>query len=287
MILPDASEPDASEPDAAPDTGTDAPVDVATDTFDADVDDVGVDAPPDAFDAGPVGAPTFFAAVSGQLIEVDVSTGDATTIGAFGLAVEKLAWDPVSETLFAIYDNPGAPKLATVDVCTGEATSVATLTLPGNFVDGFDFDSTGTAYVGVSADGSFPADGAAETLATLDTTTGTVTTVAAFTGGVDGDELVLGTTPPLLIDGDSAGNEHFFYDLDPTTGELTNLRSNTPRAARQALHEGVLYGIGAAGAIAGQLVSHDVASSSATAIGGTFALATFRGATSGIGCPPE
>lgn len=292
--LPDAGADGGS--DATVDVGVDAPVDAGTDAgADAGADagpdagsDVGpVDANPDVFDAGPVGEPTLFAAVSGELVTLDPSTGDATTIGAFGLAIEKLAWDPVTETLYAIYDTPGAPKLATVDVCTGEATATVTLTLPGNFVDGFDFDASGQAYVAVSADGSFPADGAAETLATLDTTTGMVTAVAGFTGGVDGDEIILGTTPPIAIDGDSGGNEHFFYDLDVSTAALTNVRSDTPRAARQVLHEGVVYGIGAAGGIAGQLVSQDIATSGTTAIGGSFALATFRSAASGIGCPPE
>ncbi len=288
-VVPDAGSDggaDVGAPDSGTDAGSDAGTDVGTDVG-VDAADVGPpDTNPDVFDAGPVGEPTLFAVISGELVSIDITTGDATTIGALGLAINRLGYDPATETLYGVYDNPGTPKLARIDVCTGEATDLGTLTMPGNFVDGFDFDSAGQGYVTVSADGVFPADGTAETLATLDVASTTATAAVTFTDDTDGDEIVLSLTPPLVIDGDSAGNEHFLYDLNIGTGALTNERSSTPRSARQGELGGVLYGIGAAGAIAGQLVTHDLSTAVATGIGGSHVLGNFSGMASGVGCPP-
>lgn len=203
---------------------------------------------------------------------------------ALGRSVTRLAYDSVADILYGVYDNPGRPKLATIDVCSGAATPIGSLVMPGNFVDCFDFDATGQGYVCVSDDGIFPADGTAETLGRLDVTTLIVNADVTFTDMTDGDEIVLGLPTPLLIDGDSVGNQHFFYDLDLSTGTLSNIRTGDPRSARQGVHEGVLYGLGASGAIAGQIVTHDIATAVATPVGGSYTLGNFIGLKSGRGC---
>lgn len=275
---------------AVVDSGTDGGMDGGEATDGGDVADAGADAAATdgGGDAGPDPVFQLFAFVGGDLVEVDPATGEQTTVGSTVLGpITRAAFDPTTGALFGIYGNTTLPKLVTVDVCTGTATDAATLTIPGNFVDGFDVDATtGTLFAAVSNDGSHPADANAEHLVTLDPETGTSTSLGDFVGIADADRLFVNSTPPLVGNGDPTEPPTLvLYDLDVSTRTASAMRSASPRAARLAFHEGTLYGIGASGAIDGQLVAVDPATGEATAIGGSFTANDVGALVSAHACP--
>lgn len=275
-------------PDASFDAGTDVgPADTGPIDAGADTNDAGTDAPMDAgADTSDAGAsvPTLFAVIGNDLVAINPTTAEATTVGAIGAisdTLTRMRWDAMNETLYAVYDvATGTPKLATLDVCTGAATAVADLTLPsGMTIGGIDFDDAGQAYVSISAD----AGSSEEMLATLDTSTGVVTTGVAFSMAIDADIILLGS-PSLAIDQDPPSDSHIFYDFDLGTGAISNMRSGSPRVAHQAFHEGTMYGLDVTSDPA-PLVTIDVASAVATDVGGSFDVATFRAMATGMSCP--
>lgn len=275
-------------PDASFDAGTDVgPADTGPIDAGADTNDAGTDAPMDAgADTSDAGAsvPTLFAVIGNDLVAINPTTAEATTVGAIGAisdTLTRMRWDAMNETLYAVYDaGIGAPKLAILDVCTGTGAAVADLTLPGGTsIGGIDFDVAGQAYVSISTDG----DSNEETLAALDTTTGVVTTSVAFSMAIDADIILLGS-PSLAIDQDPAGDSHIFYDFDLGTGATSNMRSGSPRVAHQAFHEGTMYGLDVSSDPA-TFVTLDVTSAVATSVGGSFDRATFRAMATGMSCP--
>lgn len=112
-------------------------------------------------DAGPPPM-ALFALLGPDLVRVDVTTGSTTMVGSTMLPsdVTRATYVPGTDTVYGIYDNPGSPKLATIDVCTGMATHVADITLPNNFVDGFEhYPDHGLVLAPVGADGACPSEG--------------------------------------------------------------------------------------------------------------------------------
>lgn len=271
---------DAAGPDAAPGPDASQPADAATTSDAAPLDANALDAsapdgrPPDAAPTPPM----LYAIVANRLVTIDTATGDATDIGATGLTVTRSVYDPSSDTVFGIYDNTSAPKIATIDVCTGAATHLVNMSLPGNFVDGLSFDPvSGQLYAAVSANGSFPSDGSAEHLVTVDTATGTTTTVGDFTGGLlDGDTLLLELAQPIAIDGDSGAQTIDIFNVDPSTAVTSNARSaGPPRSGRHAVFGGIVYALGMSGAIAGQIVTMNPADGAVTPVGGAHVVSQF------------
>ncbi len=59
----------------------------------------------------------------GTLVRVDPATGLVTTIGTSGQHDVRMVWDPAASTMRAIVDALTAPRLATVDLCTGTITA--------------------------------------------------------------------------------------------------------------------------------------------------------------------
>lgn len=271
---------DSGESDAeARDTGLVDAGDIDAGDIDAGVPDSGL------VDAGP--APRLYAIINDQLAFIGTSSGTFTVIGPTNIAgINRLASGCGNTTVFGIYDNPGNPKVVELDVCTGEATHLTNLSIPGNFVDGLDCNpTTQELYASVSANGNWPGDGLAEHIVALDPYTGTSTSVGDLTGGLlDADTILLTLSSPVAIDADSQTNTIDVYDLDTQTLITSNLRSSSPRPSRMAVHEGVVYGLGVGGAIDGQIVTVDTAAPSTTPIGGAYNLLTVGGLTSGPGC---
>ncbi len=105
--------PDAASADSGADANTlDAAGDATNDAGAADASD--------ASDAAT--APTLYAHFQGSLYRVNPSTAALTLVGATGHTDVRLAWNPVRGGLFAVVEALTAPKLATVDRCTGAIT---------------------------------------------------------------------------------------------------------------------------------------------------------------------
>ncbi|RMH41637.1 MAG: hypothetical protein D6689_10610 [Deltaproteobacteria bacterium] len=258
-------------------------VDATADVVDAEV--AGDARSPDATPAGMV----LYGIVSGRLVTIDTTTGDASDVGAVGLEITRATWDEGSGTVYGVYDNTIAPKLATIDLCTGAATHAVNLTIPGNLIDGFDFEAaSGTLYASVTADGNYPPDHRTEQLVTIDPVTGRSTVVANYTGTLtDGDVLLLDLPQPLAIDTDTSNSTVTLYDLSLASAAATNERTTgPPLTVFETVHQGVIYALGGDGAIEGQIVTLDPTTGVPTAVGGSHVPADVAALFSAPACAP-
>lgn len=260
-------------------TTFDGGVDASDERFDSGSDDArtvdagAVDAGSETTDAGVPEPRDLYVFIGTELYALDDETAEATLVGESDLGpITRATFVPSVDAIVGVYDNPGTPKLATIDVCTGEATHLANLTIPGNFIDGIDIDpATGTVFATVSANGTHPADGAAEHFVRLNVSTGVATSEGDLTGIADADHLLLALPSPLVGNNDSEGNQLVLFTFDPITRIAFEVRSG-PRTVRLTAHLGQIFAAGIEGEIAGQLVHVDPVTATPTAIGALPAL---------------
>jgi len=159
---------------------------------------------------------------------VDPATGAATRLGPDGPQMGALAFTP-DGTLYG-HGDPYPDQLYQIDDETGAATPIG----GRGRLAGMDADASGTLF-GISLDFTYPK------LVTIDRTDGTVTTV----GTVNLD------FSPLLVPGsivfDAAGNligsafsfnithPPFLFDIDPTNGNVSNVREPLKVLAPQGM----------------------------------------------------
>ena len=117
--------------------------------------------------AGPVGAAAgdvLYGTVGGKyLVTIDHTTGDATEVammsGYTGGGVYAIAFDSNTGTLYGLARDDGSfvPKLATLNVCTGEVTIIGNIELGSSpteyteyLAEGIAIDSRGKLWAGTS-----------------------------------------------------------------------------------------------------------------------------------------
>ncbi len=298
---------DEAPPPAAPDGGTlDARSDSSptptpdagkadSTTTDAGTD-AGADASPEAGDSGPgansdagtdAGAtPELFGTIGTSLVKINTTTGAATLVGTTNLgSVAKLAFHAGNGKLYGILDYLTAPKLVTVDACTGESQQVAALTIAAgtvHFVGGLDYNPTDNKlYASASLDQAYPADSIEEALVSVDPTTGVVTSVGTMREGVaivDGDNVAFSATTKLAIDGNpDDGGTHTFWDLNMADAAATGPRTAAGALGWIEFHKGALYGTVSSGALARNLVTINAATGAVTVVGPTHGVSDFGG----------
>lgn len=242
-------------------------------SFDAGVLDASV-----ATDAAPVPdaeprALEAIAALAGNLVSVDVDSGDTTVIAALNgdFEIAGLAYDISNKVIYALA-NFDDPVLLTIDRCTGNETVVGTMTATVGtlfFAEGLSFDSTtGTLYLAGSADGDIGGgDTSSESLFTVNTANGEVTKVATISGTLQDDVDRMGWVGAqgYVLDTDGTAVSHL-YTLNTTTGTATSVGvfptfevSGAPADGSTLEH--------AFGTFRGQFVSLDLGPPAATAIG--------------------
>jgi hypothetical protein len=136
----------------------------------------------------------------GSLVQLDIESGQPTTIGQLatgGLTVNALAASPDRSTLYASFFGAGRSELVTIDPATAAITSRVTLATPAD-VRGLTFTSDGKLFATVN---TRPNRIAPDDLVTIDPVNGNVTTIGRLTGD-DGGEVSLQslTTDPLTGD---------------------------------------------------------------------------------------
>lgn len=152
---------------------------------------------------------------SPQLYRVAVDTLEGTFIGPLGVPADALAYDPVSDELYAVDDDLG---LLMVDRTTGQATPVGSTTLAPRRVDDATVDAAGRLWV-LAATTRFDTPIAYE-LIELDVTTG------AIVGSIEvaSDRLWAGLAnvgvKPVLTEQGST-----LVEIDATTGESSFVQS--------------------------------------------------------------
>ena len=122
----------------------------------------------------------------GQLLTVNTGNGAGTVVGLMGAGVvPALAVDPITGILYA-GQGAGLPNLYTVNKTTGAATLVGNTGLGFAAIADMDFRSDGTLFAAVNIVG----DGGtgAETLATINKSTGVATVIGPF--GTEGMEAI-------------------------------------------------------------------------------------------------
>ena len=195
--------------DAGVDAGTDAGTDAGVDAgMDAGVDagpptdagfDAGFDAGPPP-DAGPVMSLYSCSRDDNNLRRLNVSTGAtlsmvAMTMTSFTVSgCTGLATHPTTGTIYMIVrttsSGSGGRRLGTVNQTTGVVTDIGTVR--GGLAT-IAFDAGGTLYA-VTGDGATPA----ETLYTINITTGVETMVAALGNGDDGEAIAYNPRDGLM-----------------------------------------------------------------------------------------
>ena len=290
--VPDAPPRDASEMDSPPPTDGGAP-DVPPDAAEPP-EDAPVDAPPDASadvgsDAG-LSPLELFATIGDSFVRIDTATGDATVVGPTGVGpVAKLTYDASADVLYGVIDYlTTAPRLVTVDPCTGTATVRVTLSLTGGplyLVGALEYDPlTDTLFATISRDGPYPPDGLEEHLARVDPETGTLTPVGDLLEEgtlLDGDALMFSPTLRLLMDTDPhppLGPIHTVWRLDLTSGAGSGRVTAPGSVDTLETHGSVLYGWSSAGALARHLVTVDPATGELTDVGITHSASELGGA---------
>ena len=115
----------------------------------------------------------YLAAGSGNLVSVDTTTGNITTIGpltglASGHTVTGIAWDKTSATMYAISTNGTVGSLYTVNLATGTLTTVSATTTGSALPIDIAINSAGIMY---------SMDVGTDILYTINKTTGAATAV--------------------------------------------------------------------------------------------------------------
>lgn len=174
----DGSANDAtSSADGTVEAGTDAQV--TTDAATEAATDASLDAS-DAADAGPQVA--LFAHVTGKLHRVDPTTAAMTFIGDTGQNDVRMYWDPAAGVMRGIVDALTAPKISTINLCTGAITLGPRLTkaLDAGLVARAECIArhpNGTWYAGADWNGDPPNSPGSESLVTLETDSGIATRI--------------------------------------------------------------------------------------------------------------
>ena len=143
-------------------------------------------------------------------------------LGADGV-YRHLHWDGANGVFWGLL-NAGesnfAPQIFSVDPCTGAVTDgvMVQVTAAGSvqLMEGLAVDGNGTAWVAWSATGN----GLSDTLATLDTATGALSTVATITGGPQNGVDGLLWHEGVLYGADTQGGNQIvdLYPINTTTG---------------------------------------------------------------------
>lgn len=152
-----------------------------------------------------------------QLFEIDPSNGAvlatlALSVDGLATSGNGLATHPESGAVFALVKNPASPSggrlLATLDVTTGQATSIGDTGLK---LSGISFRSHAPLYA-ISGDGATPSS----TLFTLSPATAVPTSIVALGNGSDGEGIAFRPDDALLYHSSgSADGLEFFETVDP------------------------------------------------------------------------
>jgi len=192
------------------------------------------------------GSLKLYGIIGSYLVEVNAATGQATEVaelwGAATTYVGPLAFDPITKKLYSLADRFSEPKLATIDLCTGEVSVIGPIILNGKlvyFTEGIAINPQGVIYASVSANNPVGVnwDYESETLVTLDPNSGAATHVVKingtkpYTGGrdseADGLEFVGDTLYATDDDGDGPTD---IFTINILTGWATWLNElHTPR----------------------------------------------------------
>lgn len=190
---------------------------------------------------------------------VNVETGAITDVANTGQTWIVLAWDGVAKVARVIappYSPVGgaaAPKLGTIDLCTGVITAGPAITVEGTQVrraEGLAQDpATGTFYITVGRTGTTAAtEYITDENGTVDIATGAVTIHGAHTTLQNaGDILMVAGSTLHLLDVATGTNTGMLYTLDKTTGIASaplTTGATTLRVAYDPTREVVFTGVG-------------------------------------------
>ena len=152
---------------------------------------------------------------SAQLLRVDLSTGQASVVGPFGILanVTGLAYDPGADVMYGV--SAAEKALYTIDMDTGAATLVGDFGLGESVImQGLTYDTgSNTLYSSASTQ---------KTLYSLDVTTG-LASVVAFTSPTSISGLAIDPVEDILYGSPASGGGTGVYTIDKTTGAATRL----------------------------------------------------------------
>ena len=156
-----------------------------------------------------------------SLYVIDVATGAAELIGNLGgleapQVVRDLAWDPTTETLFALIHVGGTTHddLFTIDITSLEASEIGRL---DHSYEAIACTGNGTL-LGI--------DPFVDVLGTIEKAHGTTTSIMALASDVAlGPEIAVGYMDLIYVETTLEGSPNALHVLDPYTGALTSIGS--------------------------------------------------------------
>ncbi len=146
-----------------------------------------------------------------DLVIVDTSTGNLTTVGATGRGpISGLAYDPTTSTMFGVTAGGESADLVTIDLTSGLATTIGSTGF--DRIGSIEFGPDGNLYGGITQNGSLkpnhlikidPATGAATDIGdTGFSITGlTLTGIPVEIIGTESDDVLTGTNSRDIISG--------------------------------------------------------------------------------------
>ncbi len=155
-------------------------------------------------------------------VTVDATTGAATEIATSPelTDVGAMTYDPATETLYAIAVSTTRPKLLTIDVETGQVTTIGQIAL-GRFyptrIEGLAFDPRDGTLYAAGGRSAFASD----RLLKIDPTTGRATEIARIKGTLQNEIDAMAFVDGELWATDSVANSTGLYQIDLETGKAT------------------------------------------------------------------
>ena len=217
---------------------------------------------------------------------LDPTTGAIVEIGPVAQTFAPLVWDVKANVARIITSAVTAPRLGTIDLCTGVVTDGPRMTSGGSDLDmaeGFTQDPvSGTFYATVDLDNS--ATTVTEATATVNITTGAITKIGDHTTlQNDGDVLAWIGTQLHLLDVATNDSKTAYYTVDTGTGAATLVKEVAAkpelpfRFVEDKSRGKVFATYGTENAQTRGFASIDLASGTMTPIGAVLNVATYSG----------
>ena len=168
-----------------------------------------------------------FGLVSGEIVQIDTTTGLASPYLSPALTSDSyhLTWNPNTAEFYVVENVFVAPRLVTVDACTGAVLADVPLVTGGGtnafLCEGLDYDQYNDRLVGsCSLDAGLPSDPISESVVEIDIATGGLTVLAVSPPTVldnEFDLLVFVGDEARAIDGRGQVTNTRWFTVDSTT----------------------------------------------------------------------
>ncbi|MBK9099652.1 MAG: T9SS type A sorting domain-containing protein [bacterium] len=197
---------------------------------------------------------------TGRTLSLDKTSGNGTLLGKSNFAdLRGLSIDPITNIMYGLVPSGSSTDLVRVNATEGDAYTL--YTLPGLFMVGLDFDTSGVLYGALQSGGIYTID------LSNGSTTQVTTTVQLTSIAFDPTTNELWATPRVVV-----GQKDRIFKIDLSTGDTTIIGRTGFNVQTNDLafdETGALYGVIGGAADIGKLISIDKTTAVGTEVGET------------------